>query len=137
MSTALLQKLSDNDVNATVSSSREAAAGPQMQEENYAVGLTVLLTLIILGVVVSVLLCMSIRREPGLWMTVFEGFTLKKASDPRQLVKFPRRVRFQVPDGHKNRSSSKTTTNTLLSSQNNDVESQEYECEDGTLTICQ
>lgn len=134
-STALLGKLSDGEVNATVIRSSEAAAtGPKMQDEKFAVGLVLLLTLILLGVAVSILLCVANHREPTLWTAVFGGLIVKNSSTPRQFVKFPRRVRFQLPDSHSNRGSS-NLSHTLLSPKTNDEGNQRQDDEEGTITI--
>lgn len=136
-SVAILEKLSDNDVNATISRSSESAGGPKIEDEKFVVGLTLLLALIFLGVAVSVLLCIATQREPTLWMTVFEGLMPKNSATSRQFAKFPRRVRFQLPENHSNRGSSKTMTHTLLSLQNYDEERQEPDYEEGMITLCQ
>lgn len=115
-------------------SDEEAALGPHLQEEKYAAGLTVLLTLIFLGMAVSVLMCIATRREPSLWMTVFEGIMSKNRSSRGQVVKLPQRVRFQLPDNHINIGFSKTLL--LSPTKDNENEDEDQAQEEGTVTIC-
>ncbi|MPC18160.1 hypothetical protein E2C01_011036 [Portunus trituberculatus] len=105
-----------------------AAGGPRLQEEKYAVGLTVLIILVLLGVMASVLMCIASRREPG----IFEGITFKNRLSNTEVVKLPRRVRFQLPESHINLGFSKA----LLLSPSKDNEDEEHEAEEGTITIC-
>ncbi|KAG7158175.1 hypothetical protein Hamer_G008805 [Homarus americanus] len=78
----------------------EAAGGSRLSEYQYVIGLTLLLMMILLGVVVSVLMCLTIRRNPMLWSGVFGGLMLKTNINGNNGAKFPRRVRFNVPDNH-------------------------------------
>lgn len=116
-------------------SADEPTEPPHQQEENYAAGLIVLLTLIFLGVAISVLMCITNRREPSLWMMVFEGIMFRSASSHGQVVKLPQRVRFQVPDSHINIGG--FSKSLLLSpTRDNENEDEDPGQEEGTITIC-
>ena len=110
------------------------AEGPHLQEEKYATGLTVLLTLLCLGVAASLLVCVAARRDT----TLLEGLRFYSRSSHGDIVKLPRRVRFQLPESHVNLGFSKTLllSPTTDKENENESENENQDQEEGTITIC-
>ncbi|XP_076056229.1 uncharacterized protein LOC143034166 [Oratosquilla oratoria] len=71
----------------------------QQRYQEYVIGLSILIAMISIGILVSVFMCLTVRRHPYLWLAVFGG---KKTSLAGRNTsgKLPRRVRFQIRRSH-------------------------------------
>lgn len=90
--------------------SNDATEDLLLIERQYVIGLGVLLVMILLGVVASVLMCLTLHRNPILWSEVFGGLKPKTTVNGRGGGRFPRRVRFNVPVNRDPESTGAATT---------------------------
>ena len=90
--------LSHNDesdlLNQSSESQLDIKGASFLDDSQYIIGLSVLLAMILLGVCASMMMLLTLKKDPILWNVLFNGFKFKSNTDVE--AKFPRKVRFSV-----------------------------------------